>query len=304
MGDLTVILLNGVMFASYLFLISAGLTFVYGVMRILNTAHGSLYGFGAYMGAWLVLRLWPGGAAGASALPPALSYVALLLGALFVGLTLGPLLERVFIQRVVDRGEIIPLILTYALFLMLDDVMKLIWGVNPLLADMPYSMLGSIGIGGVNYPVYQLLLPLVAIAAAAVMWLIINRTTFGKLVISVIADREVSGALGINVPRIYTFAFALGAVLAALGGAFIAPMSSVVPGVSVEAIILAFAVTTIGGMGSVAGAAIGAVLVGLLRAVAVQYVPELDLFVIYALMTLILLVKPRGLFGGVEARRI
>src|ERR687886_426929 len=109
MADLTIIVLNGVMFASYLFLISAGLTFVYGVMRILNTAHGSLYGFGAYMGAWLVLRLWPGGVAGGSALPPALSYLALLLGALFVGLTVGPLLERVFIQRVVDRGEIIPL---------------------------------------------------------------------------------------------------------------------------------------------------------------------------------------------------
>src|SRR5919197_4087086 len=296
-----IVVLNGLLFASYLFLVSAGLTFIYGVMRILNVAHGSLYGLGAYMAAWLVLRLWPGGS---GALPPAWSYLVLLLAGLFIGVTVGPFLERLFIRRVADRGEVIPLILTFALFLILEDVMKLVWGVNSYLADLPYSMLGSISLGGVSYPRYQLLLPLVALLAAALMWFIINRTRFGKLVIAVIADREVSGALGINVPRIYLFAFTLGAILAAVGGAFIAPMGSVVPGVSIEVIVLAFAVTTIGGLGGVPGAAIGAVLVGLLRALAVQYRPELDLFVIYALMTLILLVKPRGLFGGIEVRRI
>ena len=301
MGQLASILLDGINFASYLFLVSAGLTFIYGVMRILNVAHGSIYGLGAYMGAWLLLRLWPGGS---GPMPTALSFLFLLLGALFIGVVVGPLLERVFIRRVVDRGEVIPLILTFALFLILDDVMKLIWGVDPLLADLPYSMLGSISLAGINYPLYPFLLTGIAVLAALVMWLIINRTRFGKLVISVIADREVSGTLGINVPRIYTFAFALGAILAAVGGAFIAPMISVVPGISVEVIILSFAVTTIGGLGSVPGAAIGAVLVGLLRSAAVHTVPELDLFVIYALMTLILLLKPRGLFGGVEARRI
>ena len=304
MEQLAIVGLDGLVFASYLFLVSAGLTFIYGVMRILNVAHGSLYGLGAYMGAWLVLRLWPGGAAGPSPLPPVLSFLVLLAGALVVGLTVGPLLERVFIRRVVDRGEVIPLILTFALFLILDDVMKLIWGVNPLLADMPYSMLGSVNLAGVNYPRYPFLLTGVAALAGGALWLIVNRTRFGKLVISVITDREVSSALGINVPRIYTIAFALGAVMAALGGAFIAPMISVVPGISIEVIILAFAVTTIGGLGSVPGAAIGAGLVGLLRALAVQYRPELDLFVIYALMTLILLIKPRGLFGGIEVRRI
>jgi branched-chain amino acid transport system permease protein len=233
-----------------------------------------------------------------------LSYLVLLLGGIFIGVTVGPFLERAFIRRVADRGEVISLILTFALFLMLEDVMKLIWGVDPYLADMPYSMLGSISLAGVSYPIYQCLLPLVALLAAGVMWFVINRTRFGKLIVAVIADREVSAALGVNVPRIYTFAFALGAVLAAVGGAFIAPMGAVVPGISVEVIILAFAVTTIGGLGSVPGAAIGAILVGLLRAVAVQRWPEFDLFVVYALMALILLIKPRGLFGGVEVRRI
>jgi branched-chain amino acid transport system permease protein len=301
MDQVVIVILNGLLFASYLFLVSAGLTFIYGVMRILNVAHGSLYGLGAYMGAWLVLRLWPGGS---GVLPPALSYLVLLLGGIFIGVTVGPFLERAFIRRVADRGEVISLILTFALFLMLEDVMKLIWGVDPYLADMPYSMLGSISLAGVSYPIYQCLLPLVALLAAGVMWFVINRTRFGKLIVAVIADREVSAALGVNVPRIYTFAFALGAVLAAVGGAFIAPMGAVVPGISVEVIILAFAVTTIGGLGSVPGAAIGAILVGLLRAVAVQRWPEFDLFVVYALMALILLIKPRGLFGGVEVRRI
>jgi branched-chain amino acid transport system permease protein len=299
--QIAIVALDGIVFASYLFLVSAGLTFIYGVMRILNVAHGSLYGLGAYLAAWLVLRLWPGGA---GPLNPAWAYLVLLLAALVVGLTVGPFLERVFIRRVADRGEVVPLILTFALFLILDDVMKLIWGVNPYLADMPYSMLGSVNLAGVNYPRYPFLLTGIAVLAACATWLIINRTRFGKLVIAVIADREVSGALGVNVPRIYTLAFALGATLAALGGAFIAPMTSVVPGISVEVIILAFAVTTIGGLGSVGGAAIGAALVGLLRAAAVHYAPEFDLFVIYALMTVVLLVRPQGLFGGVEVRRI
>jgi len=205
---------------------------------------------------------------------------------------------------VVDRGEVIPLILTFALFLILEDVMKLIWGVNPYLADMPYSMLGSISLAGVSYPVYQLLLPLVALVAAGLLWFVVNRTLFGKLVISVITDRDVSASMGINVPRVFTFAFTLGAVLAAVGGAFIAPMSSVVPGISIEVIILAFAVTTIGGLGSVPGAAIGAIIVGLLRAIAIQRWPELDLFVVYAFMALVLLIKPRGIFGALEVRRI
>ena len=296
-----IVVLNGLLFASYLFLVSAGLTFIYGVMRILNVAHGSLYGLGAYMGAWLVFRLLPGGT---GPLPTAWSYLVLLLGAVFIGITVGPFLERAFIRRVADRGEVVPLILTFALFLMFEDIMKLIFGVNSLLPSMPSEMLGAISLAGVSYPVYQCLLPLVALAAAGLLWFVINRTRFGKLVIAVIADREVSAALGVNVPRVYTFAFTLGAILAAVGGAFVAPMGSVVPGISVEVIILAFAVTTIGGLGSVPGAAIGAILVGLLRAVAVQRWPEFDLFVVYALMALILLIRPRGLFGGLEVRRI
>src|SRR5918912_652818 len=175
MDQVVIVSLNGVLFASYLFLVSAGLTFIYGVMRILNVAHGSLYGLGAYMAAWLVLLLWPGGA---GAPPPAPSYFVVFLAALFIGVTVGPLLERVFIRRVVNRGEVIPLILTFALFLILDDAMKLIWGVNPYLADLPYTMLGSISLAGVNYPRYPFVLTGVAAVAAVGMWLVVKRTPF------------------------------------------------------------------------------------------------------------------------------
>jgi branched-chain amino acid transport system permease protein len=303
MERLPIIVLDGLVFASYLFLISAGLTFIYGVMRILNVAHGSLYGLGAYMGASLVALLWQGGNPNAG-LPPILSYVALLAGAIIIGVIVGPIIERVFLQRVANRGEIVPLILTFALFLMFEDIMKLIWGVNPLLVSMPSDILGATRLAGVTYETYKILQLGVAVAAALSLWYIVNRTTFGKLIVAVIADREVSAAIGINVPRVFTGAFVIGAVMAALGGAFISPTLSVVPGIAVEAIILAFAVTTIGGLGSVPGAAIGSLLVGILRAAAVHTFPELDLFVIYALMTLILLIKPQGLFGGIEARRI
>lgn len=132
----------------------------------------------------------------------------------------------------------------------------------------------------------------------------VNRTPFGKLVTSVIADREVSAALGVDISRVNSVAFTLGTVLAALGGAVVAPMISVVPGISVEVVIVAFAVTVIGGLGNIAGAAVGAVVVGLVRAVALYFFPELDLFLVYAMMTLVLIFRPYGLFGRPEVRRI
>jgi branched-chain amino acid transport system permease protein len=304
MDRLPIVLLDGLVFASYLFLVSAGLTFIYGVMRILNVAHGSLYGLGAYLGAWLVYRLWPAGAGGGP-LPGFLSYLVLLLGAVIVGVVVGPIIERVFLRRVTGRGEIIPLIVTFALFLIFEDLMKLIWGVDPLLVSMPSEILGAVSLAGVSYERYKLLQLGVAVLAAFLLWFVVNRTLFGKLLIAVVADREISAAMGINVPRVFTAAFIIGSIMAAVGGAFISPTLSVVPGIAVEAIILAFAVTTIGGLGSVPGAAIGALLVGILRAAAVHSpFPELDLFVIYGLMTLILLIKPQGLFGGAEVRRI
>jgi branched-chain amino acid transport system permease protein len=298
MDRLIIILLDGIAFASWLFLVAVGLTFAFGVLRILNIAHGSIYAIGAYMGATFA------GAVIRADVNPYLTYPALVLAAVVAGLLVGPAMEWTLLRRVYRQQEVVTLLLTFSIFLVLEDVMKLVWGVSPIMVPEPYALLGQLRVAGVSYPLFSFLLTAVAIAAGVGLWAMVNRTRFGKIIIAVAADREISAAVGVDVPRVYMVAFTIAAVLAALGGAFTAPMVSVVPGLSADAIVFAFAVTVIGGLGNVLGSALGALLVGVLRAAAVQFVPALDLFVVYALMVAILLVRPEGLFGGMEVRRI
>jgi branched-chain amino acid transport system permease protein len=296
MNIVPIILIDGITYASWLFLISAGITFIFGVLRILNVAHGSLYAIGAYLGATLVLHF--SGQQSWIALP------LLLLAAVIVGAAIGPLIERVFLRRVYGQDEVIGLLTTFALFLILEDVMRLIWGIDPYLVEGPYRLLGRVRLAGIAFAGYPFLLTIIAILAGLLLWVVIHHTSFGRQVTCVIQDREMAAALGINVPRIDLMAFALGTFLAALGGAFTAPMTSVEPGTGVSVIVLAFAVVGIGGLGSIGGAALGCIVVGLARAAAVQLFPEIELFVIYALMVAVLLWRPNGLFGEIELRKI
>jgi branched-chain amino acid transport system permease protein len=297
MNILPIILIDGVTFASWLFLVSAGITFIFGVLRILNVAHGSLYAIGAYVGATFVIEF-------AGRAQSWITLLLLLLAAVAVGLTLGPLIERLFLRRVYDKDEVIGLLTTFALFLILEDVIRLIWGIEPYLVDGPFRLMGRVQIAGIAFAVYPFLLTLIAILAGLLLWFIIHHTSFGRQVTCVITDREMAGALGINVPRIDLMAFALGTLLAALGGAFTAPMMSVEPGMGLSVIVLAFAVVGIGGLGSIGGAALGCTVVGIARAAAIQLFPEIELFVIYALMVAVLLWRPQGLFGAIELRKI
>ena len=293
-----VILLDGVLYAAILFLVAAGLTLVYGVMRILNIAHGSLYALGAYAGTSLVLvYLKTGG-------PAPLMYLALLAGAVVAGAIVGPIVERLLLRPIYGREEVVQLLVTYSLFLILEDVMKLLWGVDPYYVAKPYAFLGTVTIAGVRYAWYQLLLIAVALATGVLVSLAIRGTRLGRMIVAVTADREISATLGINVGRVYTLAFTAGAILAGLGGALVAPLISVAPGISVEAIVLAFAVVVIGGLGSLEGAALGALIVGITRAAAVQLFPEIELATVYLIMVAVLLFRPRGLFGEWETRRI
>lgn len=293
-----VILLDGVLYAAVLFLVAAGLTLVYGVMRILNIAHGSFYALGAYAGTSLVLvYLKTGG-------PAPLMYLALLAGAVVAGAIAGPLVERLLLRPIYGREEVVQLLVTYSLFLILEDVMKLLWGVDPYYVAKPYAFLGTVTIAGIRYAWYQLLLIAVALATGVLVSLAIRGTRLGRMIVAVTADREISATLGINVGRVYTLAFTAGAILAALGGALVAPLISVAPGMSVEAIVLAFAVVVIGGLGSLEGAALGALIVGITRAAAVQLFPEIELATVYLIMVAVLLFRPRGLFGEWETRRI
>jgi branched-chain amino acid transport system permease protein len=228
----------------------------------------------------------------------------LLVGALIVGLTFGPIIERLFLRRIYGQAESIQLLLTFSIFLILDDLMKLIWGTKPMFVSEPYMLLGQFSMAGISYAWYHvLLIALSLVFGGALVW-VVRGTRFGKLVVAVIHDREISVAVGINVNRIYTLAFTLGTLCAAVGGALIAPTISVVPGFAVDVTVLAFAVIAIGGMGSLEGAALGALIVGVSRALAIHLLPELELVAIYLIMVLVLLVRPQGLFGEVELRRI
>jgi len=292
------VVIDGLIYASWLFLIAVGLTLIYGVMRILNMAHGSLYALGAYAAASLVGSWLSAGHA------PLGSYVLLVVAAVLVGLVAGPLIERGVLRFSYGRDEIVLVLVTYALFLVLEDVIKLAWGVDPYFVSEPYGLLGSFEVGNLTYPVYNLVLIGAAAFVGAGMGWALRRTRKGKILLAVIHDREMAAALGIDVRRVYVVTFTVGSMLAALGGALTAPTISVVPGMGVEVIVLAFAVVVIGGLGSPLGAALGALIVGVVRSAAVHFLPQVELFSIYLVMALVLLARPRGLFSAPEARRI
>jgi branched-chain amino acid transport system permease protein len=298
MTILAAVLFDGVVYSSWLFIMAAGLTLIYGVMKILNIAHGSLYALGAYTAASLVGAWLAGGH------PPAASYLLLAGGALAVGIVMGPLLERGLLRIVYGKDEVVLLLVTYAVFLILEDVIKLVWGVESLMVAEPYALPGNFHIGALAYPVYNLILIGAAVAIGLALGWGLYRTRQGKLLLAVIHDREMSAALGINVDRVYLLTFTIGATLAAAGGALTAPTIAVSPGIGVEVIVLSFAVVVVGGLGSLGGAAVGALLVGIVRSVMVRYWPEGELFSIYFVMALVLVARPRGLFAAPEARKI
>jgi len=298
MSTLLAVLVDGVIYASWLFIIAAGLTIIYGVMRILNMAHGSFYALGAYAAASLV-GVWLRGGR-----PPMGSYAMLALAAILVGVVAGPVIERGLLRFAYGKDEVVLVLITYAVFLILEDAVKLAWGVESYFVTEPYGLLGNLEMGPLSYPVYSGVLVLVAVAVGVALRWGIYGTRYGKLLTAVIHDREVSAALGIDVGRVYLVTFTLGTMLAAAGGALTAPMVSVVPGMGVEVIVLAFAVVVIGGLGSVPGAALGSLVVGLVRSAAVHWLPQVELFSIYLVMALVLAFRPRGLFVAAEARKI
>jgi len=298
MSTLLAVLVDGFIYAGWLFITAAGLTIIYGVMRILNMAHGSLYALGAYAaaslaGAWLRAGWAPMG-----------SYAMLILAALLVGLVVGPLVERGLLRFCYGRDEVVLVLVTYALFLIIEDLIKLAWGVESYFVSEPYGLLGNVELGALSYPLYSAVLVGAAVVVGIGLRFGIYGTRYGKLLTAVIHDREVSSAMGIDVNRVYLVTFTLGTMLAAIGGALTAPTVSVVPGMGVEVIVLAFAVVVIGGLGSMQGAALGALIVGLVRSAAVHFFPQVELFSIYLVMALVLAVRPRGLFVAAEARKI
>jgi branched-chain amino acid transport system permease protein len=292
------IIVDGLIYASWLFIVALGLTLVFGVLRILNFAHGGLYALGAYSAA-VAVPFFAG-----IGLPAWFSLISMFIAALAVAIIVAPLIERGLLRMFYGRDEVLVLLVTYAVFLMLEDVTKLIFGVQPYYVFEPRMLLGNVSVGQLFYVGYDLALIGLAIVCGLGVWLVLTRTRIGKMTLAVINEPEVSAAMGVNIARIYLLAFGTGVFLAALGGAFTSPLISVQPGVSVSVIIVSFAVVIIGGLGSIPGAAIGALIVGLARSVAVYELPEAEIFVIYLVMVIVLIFRPEGLFTPVQARKI
>lgn len=292
------IAVDGLGFAAWLFLSSVGLTLIYGVMRILNIAHGGFYALGAYSSAWAI------GLYTATGQTVALSFFLIPIAALIAGSIAGLLVERGILKFMYGKDEVLMVLVTYAIFLILEDVTKLIWGTESYVAWQPAFYFGTIDVFGIPYTVYKFGIISVAVLVGLALFVVLNKTRVGKLLLVVIEDREISAALGINVKLFFTVTFVAGAVLGALGGAVTAPEISVSPGIGAEIIVLSFAVIVIGGMGSIGGAIIGALIVGFARAASVHLYPPAELFSIYLVMAAVLAVKPYGLFALAESRKI
>jgi branched-chain amino acid transport system permease protein len=295
---LSAILTDGLVYTAYLFIVAIGLTLIFGVMKILNVTHGSFYAFGAYGAATAV------GIYANSDLPSALGFVFMIALAMAIGVVMGLVLERGILRLVYGRDEVVVVLVTYAVFLILEDVIVLIWGPGSYAAYQPMVAAGNIEIGDLVLSNYDMILVAIAAALAGIAYWALKYTRYGRLLTTVIFDRETAAAFGINVTVVYTVTFVIGAALGALGGAVMAPKISVTLGIGVEVIVLAFAVVAIGGMGSIEGALIGALIVGICRAAAVHLFPQLELFVIYAVMALVLVARPYGLFVRAQPRKI
>ena len=291
MSILIIQILNSLFYASVLFLIAAGLSLIFGVMRIVNMAHGTFYAVGAFVTAWLV------GRAVALGVPAGWTMLLVPLGAVAVAL-LGAVVEPLLLRPFYRRAEEYQLLVTFGLLLILEDVIRLIWGGLPLSADPVMDALPSIRIGGLVYPGYNLVVIAVGAIAALLLWAVIYRTKFGVMLRATSQDRRMASALGLNVSLVYVSAFAIGCFMAGLGGAIIVPTQTAVLGMGIDALVLAFVVVVIGGLGSLQGALVGALIVSFVRTAGIQFFPEIELAVLYLIAAVVLMVKPTGLFGS------
>ena len=279
--------LGGLTAGMFLFTIAAGLSLIFGVLRVLNFAHGSFYMFGAYL-SWQVMS-WLG---------PGTEYFWLAALAAALGVTvLGVAIEYLLLRHLYKREELYQLLFTYALVLILADAAKILWGTGQLSVSRPPSLSGSMTIFGTIVPHYNLFIMLLGPAIALALWLLMHRTRVGRLIRAAVMDREMLGALGANVGSLYTIMFAIGAFLAGLGGALVTPVKSIVPGMDVEVIVEVFIVVVIGGLGSLWGTFLGALVFGQVLAFGILIMPRFSIFAVFALMAIILIVRPWGLLG-------
>ncbi len=274
--------LNGVAIGMLLFLLAAGLSLIYGLMKILNLTHGSFYLVGGYIGLTVMQRTG--------------SFVLALIAAAAAVALIGMVIERYFLRRF-HLDELPQTLVTFGFLFIFADLSLWIWGGDPVMLRQPRIFAGSLPMGDYNYPFYRLFLIAVGLVIAGGLWWFQDHTRLGTMLRAGVDDAEIARALGINVSLLFTLVFAAGAALAALGGVLAAPVLSLYPGADFDALILAFVVVVVGGLGSLKGALVGALLVGLLDDFGKAFFPQFALFTVFVPMAFILVVRPTGLFG-------
>jgi branched-chain amino acid transport system permease protein len=283
--------LNGLASASSLFLVAAGLSIIFGVSRIVNFAHGSLYMLGAYI-AFTLVKLLPQGAFG--------FWGGIVLAALAIAL-IGAVVEIVVLRRIYRAPELLQLLATFGLVLIVQDLVLMIWGAEDLFGPRPPGMKATVQILGHPFAQYSLILIVLAPTVLAALWLLLYRTRWGVLIRAATADREMVAALGVNQAWLFTSVFALGSLLAGLGGALQLPREPVNHTMDLAIVVEAFVVVVVGGLGSVPGAFLAAILIGELDAFGILVFPQLTLVFTFVAMALILVVRPSGLMGRIQA---
>jgi len=292
-------LMDGLSQAAVLFLVALGMTLVFGVMNIVNMAHGSFYALGGYMAA--SLGLW----ASAQGASPAWSLLILPLAAIIIGCVFGALMETTLMQRIYQKDPILQLLITFSAFMIFEDLQRLIWGAQPYFVSEIVNYLGTVDVLGITYTRYQLLvLPGIALTVFIVLRSFLKFSSMGRQIVAVSHHREMSTALGINVKRISLLTFVVSAILGALAGALASPTVSWVPGIGGEMIVLSFAVVATAGLGQIEGALVAALLIGLARSFTVYLLPEIEVLAPFLIMVLVLLFRPQGLFSVAQARRV
>jgi branched-chain amino acid transport system permease protein len=286
LDELALQALNGLSFGALLFLLASGFTLVFGLMKIVNLAHGAFYLVGGYVGI--------------AAFGATRSFLVAVLAGAATAAVFGLASERLLLRRV--RGQELPeVLLTVGIALIIADGCLAVFGGNPRSIPIPTPLAGSVRLGSYAYPAYRLFVVALAVTVGVALYLVQHRTRLGALIRAGVDDREIAGAMGINVPRVFTAMFVFGGALAGLAGVVAAGLLTLRPGADTDILLFALVVVVIGGLGSLQGAAVGSVLIGLVDAFSKVWVPELSYFAVFAPMAIILMFRPAGLFARSRA---
>jgi len=280
-------LLNGVQYGLVLFLVASGLTLVFGILGVINLAHGAFYMLGAYLAYWITAYTG--------------SFWLALIGGVAIAFVVGLLLEEIFVKRLYGRDHLAQVLLSFGLILVLDELRHILFGKDVHSVAAPEFLRGSIQLTDVlSYPVFRLAICAFCLAVAVAIFFVIEKTRIGMIVRAGAENRDMTRALGIPFDVVNRYVFAVGIALAALGGIVVSPISTVFPGMDNQMLILSFVVVVLGGIGSVAGAAIGALLIGISDSFGKVFFPNFSSFTVYVLMAAVLLWRPNGILGRRE----